>query len=188
MNEAVPSTLLITEALAEINTIGKRLEKKQQSIVAYVARDERIRDPLLSDARPGGSTAYIAQERQSVQDLTDRIIALRRAIARANVETILNINGTEMSLADWLVWKREVYPLRKNLLDSLLRQVNATRAEAAKRNVGLVGPGQTVQKEGDIIVHLDEQALNQEREALEETFGKLDGALSVKNATVTITV
>lgn len=175
--------ILIADALAEITTIGKRLEKKQQSIVAYVARDERIRDPL---EKTGGSTQFIASERQSHADLTNRIIALRRAVAAANTATLLNLNGVEMSLADWLVWKREVYPLRKTLLDGLLRQVNVTRGEAKKRNVQLVGPNQQVQNEGDIMVHLDEQALNQEIEALEELFGKLDGALSVKNATTSV--
>ncbi len=38
----------------------------------------------------------------------------------------------------------------------------------------------------DLLVNIDETALAREIEQFEDTFGQLDGQLSLKNATVTI--
>lgn len=38
--------MTITEALAEIKTIGKRLEKKRAAIAGNLARDSRLKDPF----------------------------------------------------------------------------------------------------------------------------------------------
>ena len=47
--------LTITEALAEIKTIGKRVEAKRTFINGILWRPEAIRDPLA--ARPSGTTS-----------------------------------------------------------------------------------------------------------------------------------
>lgn len=44
--------LTITEALAEIKTVGKRVEKKREFIKAFLARQDGVKDPLEKD---GGS-------------------------------------------------------------------------------------------------------------------------------------
>ena len=52
-------SITITEALAEIKTISKRLEKKRESIFNFVGRQDGIRDPLEKD---GGSVEFIIRE------------------------------------------------------------------------------------------------------------------------------
>lgn len=39
-------SITITEALAEIKTVAKRIEKKRDFIRAYLSRQEGVRDPL----------------------------------------------------------------------------------------------------------------------------------------------
>src|SRR5439155_22848829 len=95
----------ITEALAEIKTIGKRLEKKRSAILQLIARDSRVKDPLEKE---GGSVRYIQAERQSVKDLETRIVAIRTAIQKSNLSTPLALDGQSMSVAEWLTWRREV--------------------------------------------------------------------------------
>ncbi len=174
--------LTITEALAEIATIDKRLPKKADEMLPYVARVEQVRDPFLDQ---GGSAVYITRERQSFNDLQKRKIALRAAIAKANAETTIVVNGKERTVADWLVWKRECYSATVRMLNGLLNHVRAIRREAQQKGVTLVNVDQKAQAD-DVVVNVDEQKLIEELDALEETFGKLDGLLSLKNATTLI--
>jgi hypothetical protein len=174
----------ITEALAEIATIDKRIPKKAADLVPYVARPEQVKDPF---EKSGGSAKYLREQRQSHADLLLRKINLRAAIARANAETMIAIGGQEMSVADWLVWKRECYGPENDLLKGLLAQAQYARNQAQQKGVMLVKVGDASSPD-DIIVNLDEQALIADAEALQEKFGLLDGLLSLKNATVTIDV
>ena len=85
----------ITEALAEIKTIGKRLEKKRESVKAYLARDSRVKDPLEKE---GGSTEYVRKERQAISDLEKRVVTIRTAIAKSNLGTAVTIQGMSMTV------------------------------------------------------------------------------------------
>jgi len=174
----------ITEALAELATIDKRLDKKARDISPYVARLDLVRDPL---ERNGGSAKYITEERQSFGDLLKRKIALRAAIAKSNAETALPTLDEKMSVADWLVWKRECYSHQKTMLNSLLSQARNARSEAQKQGVNIVSASEQG-RPNDIVVNVDEQRIIEELEELEELYGRLDGLLSLKNATTTIEV
>lgn len=41
--------MLITEALAELKTLNKRVEKKKEYVKAYLYRQEGLKDPLEKD-------------------------------------------------------------------------------------------------------------------------------------------
>jgi len=110
--------LTITEALAEIKTVGKRIEKKRDFINQFLARQDGIRDPLEKD---GGSPAVIASERQSVADLEERLIALRRAIQSANDTATIRIGDKSRSISEWLTWKRDVAPGQRAWLSNVSR-------------------------------------------------------------------
>ncbi len=76
--------ITITEALQEIKTINKRLESKRRNILSYVGRDNRVKDPLEKE---GGTVEFIKKERQALSDLEKRIISIRTAIQRSNLQT-----------------------------------------------------------------------------------------------------
>ena len=81
--------ITITEGLAELKTIVKRVEKKKEFILAHGCRMEIVKDPF---AKEGSSApAEIAKAMQSINDLCDRIVSIRDAIACANQETELTI-------------------------------------------------------------------------------------------------
>jgi hypothetical protein len=168
----------ITEALAEIATIDKRLPKKASDLIPYVARVEQVKDPM---EKSGGSAKYLREQRQSFSDLLARKVALRAAIAKSNAETEITIAGKSMSVADWLVWKRECHVSLQNMRRGLLSQAQGARAAAQKQGVMLVKVGEG--QPDDIVVNLDEGELLQEIDEAEEQFGLLDGLLSLKNAT-----
>lgn len=176
------SKLTITEALAELKTIGKRLDKKKEFVLGFLLRQEMIRDPLEKD---GGSVQAVAAERQSARDLQERVLLLRRGIQTANERETITIGGTTRSIADWLVWRREVAPWQQQMLGAIRNQINATRTDAARKGFALVAATET-SKPTDVLVNVSEKELAAEIENLENTLGTLDGQLSLKNATVLI--
>jgi hypothetical protein len=177
--------LTITEALAEVKTITKRIAKKREFIGGYLVRQDKLKDPLLGD---GGSPAAIAREQQAVNDLESRIISIRRAIADANASTEITLHGITRTISDWLTWRREVAPARQ-LFNQKARGTLATlRIEAQRKGVALRGSEVEVTDPNDLIVNVSEVELSKESEELEHILGDLDGQLSLKNATTMIDV
>lgn len=175
-------TTTITEALAELKTIAKRIETKRQFIATYLLRQEALKDPLEKE---GGSVQAIARETQAIADLQENILAIRRGIARANGTTTITVEGVTRSIADWLVWKREIAPTEGAFLSGVAGAIKTRRDELQKKGVTMVAVG-AAQGPNDVIVHLDERALSDRVEKHQQVLGTLDGQLSLKNATITI--
>lgn len=174
----------ITEALAELKTIQKRIDKKRQFVLSYLGRQEAARDPLEKD---GGSVASIKAERQSISDLQERTVRIRRAIQLANEGTQIVIEGESRTIADWLVWRREVAPKLQEFLGQIRGGIENARSQAKKRDVRVVEAGQQADF-NDIIINVSEAELASDIERIEVVLGTLDGQLSLKNATITISV
>lgn len=179
--------LTITEALAEIKTIGKRVAKKREGLQPFLWRQEQLKDPLESD---GGSVEFISRELQAIDDLEARIITLRAAIAKANAETILTVDGSTRTIADWLTWRREVAPGRQQFISTLRNQIASARQQAQQKGLGVVSATATVVnadvKPSDLLINISEGQLAMEADHLQEVLGILDGQLSLKNATTTV--
>lgn len=177
------SQITITEALAELKTIGKRLEKKKQFVLDYLMRPEHVRDPLQND---GGSASSVARERQSITDLEERIVSIRRAIQIANEQNVITV-GRSRSIADWLVWRREIAPLHNQFMAQLRQKIDVQRNEIMRRGAGLASTTDAA-KPGDVIVNISEQELAKEIEDIEYVLGTLDGQLSLRNATILVDI
>lgn len=177
--------MTITEALAEIKTIQKRIAKKREGIGPYLARQEAMKDPLEGE---GGSVEFVRRERQAVADLEARIIELRQKIANANAATTLTVAGQTRSIADWLTWRREVAPGQQQFLRTLQGSIQNVRAQAQQKGLGVVSAVAQVgdAKPNDVLVNISEVELAGEVDALEDALGTLDGQLSLKNATTVI--
>lgn len=185
------SKLTITEALQEIKTIGKRLEKKRASIGPYLARDSRVRDPLEKD---GGSEKFIQSERQAMADLETRIIGIRTAIQRSNLESSITVGAKTRSVAEWLTWRREISASHKNFLGGLSGGLQNLRNDIQKKGGKVIAASVAINEAmgpndpPQMVVNIDERKLLQELEEVEETLGTLDGKLSLFNATTVIDV
>src|SRR3990167_9466260 len=114
------SRTTITEALAELKTLAKRIEKKKEFVMQHLLRQELLKDPLEKD---GGSFAVVDRERQAIGDLQQRIIDIRTAIARANESTEIVVDDVTRSIAEWLVWRREVAPGVQQFLRSMATHI-----------------------------------------------------------------
>jgi len=177
--------ITITEALAELKTIDKRISKKQEFILPYLFRQEGIKDPLAKD---GGSESVITKERQAIADLRKRKIDLKSAIVQANRDNIITICNTSRSIANWLVWRTDVAPSHKQFLAVIQSNMATVRQEAQKKGWGVKTEGEVATNPQDIVLNFDEKQLGADLEEIEEILGTLDGQLSLKNATVTLNI
>lgn len=173
--------MTITEALAEIKVTDKRIEKKRAFIGTYAMRPEQLRDPLEKD---GGSVSAVAAEIQAIGDLEENKIAIRRAIQAANERTNITVGKQTRSIADWLVWRRDVAPQRRHFLTEVRTGIERHRQDALKR--GQQATTAENAKPGDLVVNVNEKELAEQAENLEAVLETLDGQLSLKNATVTV--
>lgn len=178
--------ITITEALAELGTIQKRIEKRRESFKSYLLRVEAQKDPL---EKQGGSLAFVAAARQAIKDLQARHLAIRVAIQQANHQTKITIGERTLTVAEWLTWRKEQAPTSQTILTDIRRLIDAARAQAQRSGAQVISAStQQDLKPQDIIVNLDEKALSEEIEDLETVLGTLDGRLSLINATTTIEV
>ena len=175
--------ITITEALAEVPTITKRIAKKQQAVLDYLARPAAMRDPHPDK---GGSVAFVSQQLQGIADLEQRLIDIRSGIARANASTTITVGDKTRTITDWLTWRREVAEGQRNRLAAMANYLRGIRQKAQQSGAKV----STDQTDGlsDWLVNVNEQDLSEQIEALETTLGALDGQLSLRNATVTITL
>lgn len=178
-------TLTITEALAELKTLDKRITKKRAAIGSYIMRSNTQVDPLVAS---GGSPKYVAEELQAISDLEENTINIRFEIAQANATHEITIGGEMRSITGWLSWRRDVAPKRQQFLSTLAAGIDQQRRKALTQGLQVVSAERGAEKLNDVVVNLDEKKLQQEIEHIEEVLGTLDGQLSLKNATLTITL
>jgi len=180
------SEITITEALAEIKTIGKRLSKRRQFVMDHLVRVDRMKDPHEDK---GGSKKVIEQELQGIKDLEGRIVGIRSAINKANQTTELTIGKITRSIADWIIWRREVSAGEKQFLSVMREAINKTRGQRIGLQMPIRAAGSPADiQESGFEINLDEKHLAEDIEAIEEVLGSLDGKLSLLNATTTIQV
>jgi hypothetical protein len=175
------SKITITEALAEIPTIEKRITKKQEFIGNFLYRQSAVRDPHEKD---GGSSELISREFQGVYDLQSRLVKIRSAIQSANQENTITIGEDSRSITDWLTWRREIAPKMQGFYREISAKLNAMRQDANRKGVGVSDKDAGFSP--DFVVNLNERELADKIENLEIILGTLDGQLSLKNATITI--
>lgn len=178
-------SITITEALAELKLIKSKITKKKDYILQNMTRQEGAKD-LLADK--GGTQAVLAAERQSINDLQERIVKIRSAIASANAGTTVAICGVTRSIADWLVWRRDVAPIVKDLERHLLAQIQQIKVEAKKMSFTVRPSGETATNPTDVLFQINENDLHETSQKTQEILDTLDGKLSLHNATVQVEV
>ena len=177
--------MTITEALADLKTIGKRIAKKESLVQTLLTRVDGLKDPM---EKQGGSVTIIQNELQGISDLESRHLSIRMAIQKSNQVTEITIMGVTRTVAEWLTWRKEIYPNLNNRLLQNGRLITNARIQASRTGGQVVPAGQENTKPQDVVVNVDEKKMAQIAEDLETMIGTLDGQLSLRNATTTIDV
>lgn len=174
--------ITITEALSEINLIKKKIEKKELVVVGNLVRVKHIQDPL-----EGGSQVYVARELQAINDLNKRHVNIKSAIAEANIKNFVTIHDETKSIFDWLTWKRDIADKQVKLFQQINHGVkNHLDSQSQRPNVYKDDAGKVMLVEYELNVDYSTQLLA--AQILGDTIEKLDGQLSLKNATIQIEI
>ena len=176
--------ITITEALAALKVLEKRIMNKQTAITPYLVRQDGLRDPL---EKGGGSVQAIARERQALRDLETQKVAIRTAIQQINQVTDIEILGQKRTIAQWLTWRKDVAPGQVKFLTTMRQGILTARTNATRQGAGVVEAGKDA-KPTDLVINVDEAELAKEHEELDTILATLDGQLSLKNATVLIEI
>ncbi len=176
--------LTITEALAEVSLVQKKIVKKRTTVNGTLTVYEHQDDPYQKD---GGIEKAIAAEVQSINDLEKRLLNIRTGIAKANMETKITIGKTTRTIFDWLTWRREVAEKHKEFSQGIYSQTKRAIDQNAQRPAVFkdTNDEQQLAKVKAVLPYTD---YLKDAEDVEDTLEKLDGLLSLKNATTTITL
>lgn len=167
--------ITITEALAEIKTIAKRVDNKATFINGNLWRPSIVTDAL---SNTGGAPKRVKEEFQAVGDLISRTERIRVRIQEANQKNTLTIQGTTKTVAAWLAWRKECAPRLKTLLGQMSSGLNTGHNQVRAQNP----------KQWDVTEHFSSDEVRSQIEAVDNILGELDGRLSLFNATCTVDV
>lgn len=179
--------LTITEGLAEITLIKKKLLAKQSKIKDMLTRVEHLPDVFEKE---GGSQEVVGREMQGISDLVHRLIRIRAAISKANLLTLIVIADDQgdkitMTIHDWLIWKREAARDFIGFVAGVNKSVRAHMENAGRQPQVYKDEAGNVQV-AKIKINLDYPAWLALESSTTDRLQKLDGQLSLKNATVVI--
>lgn len=176
--------ITITEGLAEITLIEKKLERKRTFVLANLTRAKHIPDPFEKD---GGAAKALAAELQSYNDLQNRLIQIRKAVAEANLANSVTLNDETRTISEWLTWKREVASTAKDFASAIARELKS-KMDQAQSNPGAYKDETGAVKLVEYVFNAEYPEVVKKSELLHDTYEKLDGLLSLKNATIFIEI
>jgi len=174
----------ITEAMSEIKLFIKKITSQRDFILRNLTREEWRKDPFEKDRTT--QDAQVKAAIQSISDLEKNIVAYRYAIAKANMKEHISLEGMDMTVAEWLIWRREVLPLRKQLLGNLANQMANIGKEQQITQRSYASKDAEKLQPTNYLVNVSDKWLREETEKLETIEQRLDGQLSMINANVDV--
>lgn len=175
--------LTITEALSECKLIAKKIESANKSFLSSLTRFEHEND---IHEKQGGSVVYLQRQIQSAQDNAGRLERIRRAVAASNANNKIEVLGESKTVTEWLAWRKELSSAQKSVLSSAINIINSKKAEVAQRPSFYKMDKDAEPRLARLVVNAELEPLENKLLNLVEIEEKLDGQLSLKNATTTI--
>lgn len=172
--------MLITEALQEIKLCVKKIDTQREFVIRNFRIDENAKDPF--EKKGSTQAKEVASAIQSINDLTKRIVALRSAINKKNMETTLVVEGVTHTVSEWLIWKREVMPILLNVHRTMASMFSQSKTE---QEVSVrTRTGETMKIV--YIINYSEMDFIQSSNQLNSLIERLDAQLSIIDATTSV--
>lgn len=211
----ITEKMKIHEALAELKVIGERITKEIDSTTFVTTNKHsnlKINGETISDFSAKVNSAY-----QKINDLIKRREAIKRQIVQSNAETMVDINGKKMSVAEAIEYRNTGIAFKERLLSVMAYQYNNAikrmtiengenlEEKANKHIISLYGSDKkdavdaaTIEetRKSYIEIHttdlIDPLSIAEEIEKLKDEIDKfkvkVDSVLSISNAVTEITI
>lgn len=96
------NTMTVAEALSELKRINRILPQRSANIRRYCSKMKASEDEV------DHQRDFIDGQRQSAEDLIDRYVKIKLAIAQSNLVTMIEWEGNRMSVAEAILYKPNV--------------------------------------------------------------------------------
>ena len=130
--EAPRPVITIAKAMSRLKVIKAQMDKIGEKIGEGGAWSSKHVHPFgesrIVDTNLNQASQYVNSMFQSFQDLGNEYLALKRAIDRTNMETIIEVNGKRLSIYDGLIIKHHL----KDKYQDLLRKYSGACRNAEK--------------------------------------------------------
>ena len=126
----IKTEMTVAEALTELKRIAKLLVKRNKNIRRYSSKKKGELDEVE------GQKAWITNQYQSAKDLIKRWTAIKLAMNTSNLETIIEFEGAKFSVAEAILFKQQLYEMKKDLLDSFTPERGQQMIQAHMSQVG----------------------------------------------------
>ncbi len=163
--------MTITEAMKRLRIIEKRMKSNCDSVTLY-SSSVSSEKPLFEseDAQRKEVNSLI----QSNTDLLDEYLSLKRKIEETNLNTVVEINGTDYAISDLLVIKRKLSSIMVNTFRSLNENQGRSR-----QNLTVKGPDGI---QPHIVRFYDEKEKNSGLRKWQDLHDNIDSRLETINA------
>ncbi len=121
------NTMTVAEGLSEIKRIVKILPLRNNNITRYCSKRTGEKDSIDKQEE------YVKGQRQSAENLIERMMDIKEAIMASNLETTVTWKEDTMTVARAILFKSNVggrLTSVKRLYDALYRSFNTTTANA----------------------------------------------------------
>jgi len=124
------NNLTIADALTELKRIKKLIDKKVGIITRYSSKRRGGKDEVENQKK------FIASEGQSVRDLITRYKDIKLAINNSNLETVLNFEGKQFSVAEAILFKQQFYQMNETLYNAFTSNTGINQVNQYARLMG----------------------------------------------------
>lgn len=118
--------ITITEALQQVKSLQKRLDKERDNLRVIAVKHGESLTGSDSYIKPEDFSKRANSNYQSVVDLMNRIVKIKKAIVKSNQTTMITIGGRTMSVQDAII-EKDYLGNKEELLDSLRRDLSSAR-------------------------------------------------------------
>jgi len=122
--------MTVAEALTELKRISKLSEKRNENIARYSSKKRGGLDEISNQRK------WIAAQHQSAKDLIERWTKIKLAMNAANLETIIEFEGSKFSVAEAILFKQHLHRMKNNLLNSFKPDTALTQIRTHMGNIG----------------------------------------------------
>lgn len=127
--------MLVTKALNELKLLDERIRKEIMNS-SFVATAKILEKKVTPNCTKDEFNAKAKATFQSINDLMDRRARIKAAVVASNAVTKLQINGTEMTVAEAIELKTSI-TYQVQLLNTMTAQLNNARKESVKNNLAM---------------------------------------------------
>ena len=174
---SIENNMTIADALTELKRIKKLIDKRVQIITRYSSKRRGGKDEVENQRR------FIDSESQSVKDLITRYKDIKLAINKSNIETILNFEGKQFSVAEAILFKQQFYKMNETLYNAFNPNTGNTQVNQYARIMGTVQLTEEQAEKLDLVPELlyDEKQILKLKEDNLNLFSFADALIEKSN-------